>query len=1260
MAGEAGISFWLHLALVGLLAAVPPRLLAGASSQRILPVLAGLAAGTASWGPLASAAWMDPVPTAVAALCFGLQAGAVSALVAALGSVVLLPAATPQAAGLLAAACVLGLAWRLAQRRLPPRMAWLDLAGLGLMLALVARAWGGHAPWAEFAGVLLLGGGAKLVLGRSQAANTLGRQQADLNAMLDASGGGRWEWFVQERRLVCHGPVYEALGIEPGGEGCHVDRWTTLRHPDDTERLAAQLQHMVAGLEATFSVEYRMRDPGGRWRWIISRGQVCERDAQGKVLRMAGIHLDATALRQVQDAVRVSEEQHSVVYQILPDPACITRLEDGRCIDVNPAFSTLFGIPRAAAVGRTSLELGLWPSQQAREDMLATLRREGRVQRLPVQVQGAGMRVVPGLFSASRASIGGEECIVSVFQDLSATQRAHDQLAAAHGLLVQAGRMAGLGVWEHRHGQGLVYWSDVCFDIHGLPRGGLLPGPVEYLRDFVAAPFRNTLADLFRRGHQNAVGWSCEVQILRADDGRAVWVRVHAEPVLEAGVVTGVRGVMQDIDEWRRAAERLSQSEDRFMRIFELMPYPVLMSRRADGAYLMVNEAWERLTGIPRDQALGRTAVELGLFSAEGRRQLLDTMSGRTVHNALEITIHPRTGGDRTLLQSLHAAELDGTPVWLVSAHDITERKRNEDLIRDREALLSLTLSAASLGLWDWNISTGTVTGDARWLELHGMAGTAEPPGGTSVHWTSGMAPADIENVTDALERHVARPDSHFDATWQVAPSPSAPPGAPAGRWVRNLGKIVGYDERGRPGRMLGVSIDVTSQRVQEDMLQQLAHFDALTGLPNRVQLARRLEQAMAQARACGWQLGVAYLDLDGFKPVNDRLGHSAGDRLLVIVAGRLTRALRPLDCVARLGGDEFVLLMPELQSRADAEQLLHRLMENLAAPYTLGTERVTVTASVGYTLYPEDASDADTLLRHADHAMYGAKQGGRNRVQPFDAAQERARQTLREQAERMREALARGQFMLYLQPKVDMRSGTVVGAEALARWKHPDQGILAPGAFLHLIEGAELEAAFGEWVVDSALDLIEQLRAGGLELPVSVNISARHLQQPGFAQWLAGCMAQRPGIPHRLLDLEITESAALYDMDHVAPQLTQLRELGITVSLDDFGTGYSSLSYLRRLPMDTLKLDRSFVHGMMSDRGDYAIVQGVIGLARSFGYSIVAEGVETEAQGLTLMRLGCTLAQGYCISRPMPPEEFPGWVAQWRAPETWRPPVVV
>jgi EAL domain-containing protein (putative c-di-GMP-specific phosphodiesterase class I) len=334
---------------------------------------------------------------------------------------------------------------------------------------------------------------------------------------------------------------------------------------------------------------------------------------------------------------------------------------------------------------------------------------------------------------------------------------------------------------------------------------------------------------------------------------------------------------------------------------------------------------------------------------------------------------------------------------------------------------------------------------------------------------------------------------------------------------------------------------------------------------------------------------------------------------------------------------------------------MLHRVMDSISAPYSLDTERVVVTASIGYTVFPQDDADADALLRHADQAMYAAKQAGRNRFHQFDAAQERAVQLQREQGMHLRQALDAEQFTLYLQPKVDMRSGAVVGAEALARWLHPQRGVVPPGEFLPLLEGTELEISFGEWVVESAFATLEQLAAKGLSLPLSVNIAAQHLQSPDFAGWMAQCAGRHPGVPASLLEIEITESAALYDLTSVADTLAALRTLGVSVSLDDFGTGYSSLTYLRRLPMDTLKIDQSFVHGMMGDPGDLAIVQGVIGLARSFGYRVIAEGVETIEQGQMLLQLGCMQAQGYCIARPMPLKDFMGWMPEWQPPAGWQ-----
>ena len=736
------------------------------------------------------------------------------------------------------------------------------------------------------------------------------------------------------------------------------------------------------------------------------------------------------------------------------------------------------------------------------------------------------------------------------------------------------------------------------------------------------------------------------MEVLHAD-GHLLWVRARGEPSIENGHVVKVRGVMQDIDEAKRAEQRLRQSEERFSRIFQLMPYPMGLSRRSGGQYVDINPAWVEMSGIPREEAIGRTAIELGIFTPEVRQGLIEQVERTGQLNGYELTVTTRGGAQRTLLQSMRSTEFDGEPCWLFSVHDITDRKREEEQVREREELLSLTISAASLGLWDWNLQTGLITGDSRWHAMRGLQASDNPP--QPAQWAQAIAPDDIERITTELARHTTHPGTPFDTTWRVTP-----PGDTA-RWVRNLGKIVGFDSHGRPARMLGVAIDVTHQREQEDMLQRLALFDALTGLPNRVLLARKLQECMARARATGTQLGVAYLDLDGFKPVNDRLGHGAGDRLLVVVAGRLTRALRPLDCVARLGGDEFVILMPGLESVRDCEHMLHRVMESISAPYTIDTERVVVTASIGYTIFPQDAADADALLRHADQAMYAAKQAGRNRFHQFDAAQERAVQLRRAQGRNLRDALADAQFTLYLQPKVDMRSGTVVGAEALSRWQHPERGLLPPGEFLPLLQGTELEIGFGEWVVEAGLTVLEQLQARGLPMPLSINIAAQHLQQPDFASWMAQCLARHPQVPAHLVEIEITESAALYDLAAVTTTLTALRTLGVAVSLDDFGTGYSSLTYLRRLPMDTLKIDQSFVHGMMGDPGDLAIVQGVIGLARSFGYRVIAEGVETIEQGQMLLQLGCPQAQGYCIARPMPLEDFIGWASEWQPPAGWQ-----
>ena len=462
-------------------------------------------------------------------------------------------------------------------------------------------------------------------------------------------------------------------------------------------------------------------------------------------------------------------------------------------------------------------------------------------------------------------------------------------------------------------------------------------------------------------------------------------------------------------------------------------------------------------------------------------------------------------------------------------------------------------------------------------------------------------------------------------------------------------------NERGAVSNYIGLLTDITNQKLNQDSLERMAYYDALTGLPNRLLLADRMQQAIARCSRHNTLLAVCYIDLDNFKPINDRWGHGAGDSLLIEVARRLTNCLRQDDTVSRLGGDEFVILIGDLPDIGECNQTLVRISDALAMPFQIENETASVSASIGVTLYPSDSHDPDTLLRHADQAMYAAKQAGRKRVQYFQTHD--SNPTLRQDnaQEELERAFRQNEFILYYQPKVDMRAGRILGAEALIRWQHPERGLLAPDDFLFQIEHCGMHARLGRYVLDQALRQMEAWTAIDLHLTISVNIDAHHLQQTDFAQQLQQALQRYPGASPSHLELEIVETAALQDLSQVSERISECRRLGVQFAIDDFGTGYSSLSYLKQLPMQTLKIDRSFVRDMLDDPDDLAIVDGVVGLASAFRRRVIAEGVESVAHGTLLLHLGCDQGQGFGIGRPMPAEDIPGWIAQWEFPKAWQ-----
>ena len=447
---------------------------------------------------------------------------------------------------------------------------------------------------------------------------------------------------------------------------------------------------------------------------------------------------------------------------------------------------------------------------------------------------------------------------------------------------------------------------------------------------------------------------------------------------------------------------------------------------------------------------------------------------------------------------------------------------------------------------------------------------------------------------------------------------------------------------------------DITEQQNARNRLERQAHFDELTGLPNRAHLSTLLDEAMRAADRDGHLLTVCYLDLDHFKPVNDQHGHAAGDRLLAELAERLRAALRGrpnwTDTGARLGGDEFVLLL-RAGTLDEARLAVERVLRVVSLPYTVDNTAapVQITASMGATVYPIDRSDADTLLRHADHAMYGAKQAGRNGYLFFDPEQRRRTEQRVEAIGRIQEALDRQELVLHYQPKVDMKSGRVLGFEALLRWEHPQQGLIAPLQFLPMIENTGLSSSIGDWVISHALEHLADWRRSGFDFSVSVNVSARHLQEPDFAQRLSELLARHPEPLAHHLEIEMLETTAHADIEATSALVARCQAAGVKFALDDFGTGYSTLTYLKRLPVDVLKIDRSFVHHMLEDDQDRAIVQGVIGLAGTFGCTVVAEGVENPAQARTLLELGCTIGQGTGIAAPMPVDKVAAWVRDYK-----------
>ena len=692
------------------------------------------------------------------------------------------------------------------------------------------------------------------------------------------------------------------------------------------------------------------------------------------------------------------------------------------------------------------------------------------------------------------------------------------------------------------------------------------------------------------------------------------------------------------------ANETLRDSEERFRSLMENIPSVAVQGFAQDGTVTFWNRTSEQLYGYNAEEALGRSLLDLIIPPAirDSIKQAIQQMITTDAPIPASELMLMRKDGSAVPVFSSHAlVKSVGRPAELFCLDiDLTASKQAEEKIYLAASVFAhvrdgIIITDAEGTIIDVNESFTRITGYPR----------DEALGANPRLLKSGLQD---ERFYAEMWEDLTTSGQWFGEIWNRRKNGEL--------YIEMLTISAVQDAHGETHQYVALFSDISVQKTHQQELEHLAHFDELTSLPNRVLLADRLRQAIAQSQRRGQQLAVAYLDLDGFKAINDRHGHETGNQFLITAANRMKQVLREGDTLARLGGDEFVAILLDLADIEASESVLNRLLTAVALPMQVGDHSLQISASLGLTFYPqEDAVDADQLLRQADQAMYQAKLAGKNRYHVFDSELDRSVRDHHESVEHIRRALCAEEFVLHYQPKVNMRTGKLIGAEALIRWQHPERGLLPPSAFLPIIEKHPLAIGIGEWVIHTALTQVERWRAAGLDITVSVNVGALQLQQANFVERLSGLLAAHPTYRRGDLEMELLETSALEDLTGISTLIESCREIGVLFSLDDFGTGYSSLTYLRRLSVAQLKIDQSFVRDMLNDPDDLSILVCVLNLATAFRREVIAEGVETIEHGTMLLQLGCELAQGYGIARPMPPSDLPDWAKTWRPHATWQ-----
>jgi len=970
----------------------------------------------------------------------------------------------------------------------------------------------------------------------------------------------------------------------------------------------------------------------GKRRWM--HGRIApDLDAAGKVRGLYCTEYDIHDLKLTEQALAAREEQLRLFTDNIPEPVVYVDL-DRHYTFVNDAFVTLVGISRDEIIGKSVKDV-LGP--EAFEFQQPFIDRAARgesvtYERETLDVNGRQRwlrnKIVPDM--RFDATIKG---YYIVGHDITDLKQAQDALASRESQLraIMDGVPAPVAYIDRD--ERCQYVNRPFLQYFGLTAQEVA---ALRLRDVVGHGIYASAQALLSRALQGE-STSFDRLVPGAGDVRR-WMTIRVVPdTAPGGEVNGAFVLMNDIHGLKQAQEALRASEGELRLIMDNVPARVAYIDR-ESRFRFLNRHNEEWLSESRKDLTGRKIGEvIGDARARQLQPLLNRVfSGETISTE-QLLVQPN-GEQRW--ESIHYApnrDGEGNVIGIYAVHtDIHDQKRNEEALRRANWMLSSHINNTPLAVLEWDRDFRLVRWSPQAENIFGWR--AEEVLGMPITGSQLTHEADRPTVTELIEKLMAG---------------EQPRATGLNRNYRKDGETIWcewyhsclLDEQGRIVSILSFVQDVSSRIQAEERLQYLATRDALTGLPNRLLLQERLAQAIAQAKRNGRHVGVLYIDLDRFKNVNDTLGHRIGDELLKQVTKSLSGALRETDLLARLGGDEFMVIVEDFDDAAVLNRVAQKLQDAIAQPFQIEDHDIYVTSSIGISIYPDDSDDPEGLLKHADVAMYRSKELGRNTYQFFDAdlAARRLKQHTLESA--LRAAVKESALKLHYQPIVRIADRTIIGAEALLRWHDDEHGEIAPQVFIPLAEESGLIHILGDWVLKSAAEQCAAWRKAGVELTVSINLSGRQFYRDDLAQRISD-IVRNAGCQPSWIELEVTESSLLHDLDAIRKVLQRLRDEGFSVAIDDFGTGYSSLSHLKHFPIDTLKIDISFIADLETDPGDAAITEAIIALARGLNLRVVAEGVGTSGQLAFLEARQCHGFQGFLFSEAMPPDEFSEFAA--------------